>query len=215
MNTARAKRLHSSLSPVWIQPDSRLICFCKIYSLAKFLQQLGTRKRPSSAKSTSPWYYLQGTTRYWESKIHTSNLVASVTVRLWSDQGEPPVGDAEETRSVPMGGCAEAWRVRKRRRPGSGGRRRSGQWHRALSCAARCLCTAQSSHAQFPGMYHPQQPPSIVSPHPMVHQQVPSAIGPNVGVGVAAPGPQVGAYQQPQLGHMNWRPSFWRFLNCL
>ncbi|KAG2610230.1 hypothetical protein PVAP13_4KG175200 [Panicum virgatum] len=68
--------------------------------------------------------------------------------------------------------------------------------------------TAQSSHAQFPGMYHPQQPPSIVSPHPMVHQQVPSAIGPNVGVGVAAPGPQVGAYQQPQLGHMNWRPSF-------
>ncbi|KAL6606833.1 hypothetical protein ACP70R_042486 [Stipagrostis hirtigluma subsp. patula] len=68
--------------------------------------------------------------------------------------------------------------------------------------------TAQSSHAQFPGMYHPQQPPSIVSPHPMVHQQVPSAIGPNVGVGVAAPAPQVGAYQQPQLGHMNWRPSF-------
>ena len=144
MNTARAKRLLSSLSPVWIQPDSRLICFCKIYSLAKFLQQLGTRKRPSSAKSTSPWYYLQGTTRYWESKIHTSNLVASVTVRLWSDQGEPPVGDAEETRSVPMGGCAEAWRVRKRRRPGSGGRRRSGQWHRALSCAARCLCLVPS-----------------------------------------------------------------------
>jgi len=68
--------------------------------------------------------------------------------------------------------------------------------------------TAQSSHVQFPGLYHPQQPPSIVSPHPMVHQQVPSAIGPNVGVGVAAPGPQVGAYQQPQLGHMNWRPSF-------
>ncbi|WVZ82053.1 hypothetical protein U9M48_029362 [Paspalum notatum var. saurae] len=68
--------------------------------------------------------------------------------------------------------------------------------------------TAQSSHAQFPGLYHPQQPPSIVSPHPMVHQQVPSAIGPNLGVGVAAPGPQVGGYQQPQLGHMNWRPSF-------
>ncbi|KAK3128649.1 hypothetical protein QOZ80_6BG0464730 [Eleusine coracana subsp. coracana] len=68
--------------------------------------------------------------------------------------------------------------------------------------------TAQSSHPQFPGLYHPQQPPSIVSPHPMVHQQVPSAIGPNVGVGVAAPAPQVGAYQQSQLGHMNWRPSF-------
>ncbi|KQK19096.1 uncharacterized protein LOC100833454 isoform X2 [Brachypodium distachyon] len=69
--------------------------------------------------------------------------------------------------------------------------------------------TAQSSHAQFAGMYHQQQPPSIVSPHAMVHQQVPSAIGPNVGVGVAAPGPQVGAYQQPQLGHMNWRqPNF-------
>ncbi|KAL5199889.1 hypothetical protein ABZP36_021092 [Zizania latifolia] len=66
--------------------------------------------------------------------------------------------------------------------------------------------TAQSSHAQFQGLYHPQQPSSIVSPHPMVHQQVPSAIGPSVGVGVATPAPQVGAYQQPQLGH--WRPSF-------
>uniref|UniRef100_A0A0E0L939 GBF-interacting protein 1 N-terminal domain-containing protein n=1 Tax=Oryza punctata TaxID=4537 RepID=A0A0E0L939_ORYPU len=66
--------------------------------------------------------------------------------------------------------------------------------------------TAQSSHAQFPGLYHPQQPSSIVSPHPMVHQQVPSAIGPNGGVGVATPAPQVGAYQQPQLGH--WRPGF-------
>ncbi|KAG8094208.1 hypothetical protein GUJ93_ZPchr0012g20480 [Zizania palustris] len=66
--------------------------------------------------------------------------------------------------------------------------------------------TAQSSHAQFPGLYHPQQPSSIVSPHPMVHQQVPSAIGPSVGVGVATPAPQVGAYQQPQLGH--WRPGF-------
>uniref|UniRef100_A0A0D9WN23 GBF-interacting protein 1 N-terminal domain-containing protein n=1 Tax=Leersia perrieri TaxID=77586 RepID=A0A0D9WN23_9ORYZ len=66
--------------------------------------------------------------------------------------------------------------------------------------------TAQSSHAPFPGLYHPQQPSSIVSPHPMVHQQVPSAIGPSVGVGVATPAPQVGAYQQPQLGH--WRPGF-------
>ncbi|XP_040381516.1 uncharacterized protein LOC102709938 isoform X2 [Oryza brachyantha] len=66
--------------------------------------------------------------------------------------------------------------------------------------------TAQSSHAQFPGLYHPQQPSSIVSPHAMVHQQVPSAIGPSVGVGVATPAPQVGAYQQPQLGH--WRPGF-------
>ncbi|EEC80202.1 hypothetical protein OsI_22088 [Oryza sativa Indica Group] len=66
--------------------------------------------------------------------------------------------------------------------------------------------TAQSSHAQFPGLYHAQQPSSIVSPHPMVHQQVQSAIGPNGGVGVATPAPQVGAYHQPQLGH--WRPGF-------
>lgn len=56
---------------------------------------------------------------------------------------------------------------------------------------------AQSSHMQFPGMYHhhhPQsQPAAMASPHHM---------GPgNIGMGVAgpAPGAQVGAYPQP-----NW-----------
>ncbi|KAL3632056.1 hypothetical protein CASFOL_025040 [Castilleja foliolosa] len=61
---------------------------------------------------------------------------------------------------------------------------------------------AQSSHMQFPGMYHaPPQPAAIASPHHMG-----PAIGGNVGVGVAAPAPggQMGAYQQPQLGHLNW-----------
>ena len=67
---------------------------------------------------------------------------------------------------------------------------------------------AQSSHIQYPGLYHPPQPASIASPHQMVHQQAPSALGASVGVGVAAPGPQVGAYQQPQLGHLNWTANF-------
>ncbi|EHA8588949.1 GBF-interacting protein 1-like [Cocos nucifera] len=67
---------------------------------------------------------------------------------------------------------------------------------------------AQSSHVQYPGLYHPPQQASIASPHQMVHQQPPSALGASVGVGVATPGPQVGAYQQPQLGHLNWTPNF-------
>ncbi|XP_074375771.1 uncharacterized protein LOC141717548 isoform X2 [Apium graveolens] len=64
---------------------------------------------------------------------------------------------------------------------------------------------AQSSHMQFPGMYHTPQPAGIPSPH-----HLSPAMGGNVGVGVAAGGPanQVNAYQQPQLGHMNWTGNF-------
>lgn len=64
---------------------------------------------------------------------------------------------------------------------------------------------SQSSHMQFPGIYHPTQASGIPSPH-----HLGPAMGGNVGVGVAAggPGAQVGAYQQPQLGHMNWTGNF-------
>ncbi|XP_024022469.1 GBF-interacting protein 1-like isoform X1 [Morus notabilis] len=64
---------------------------------------------------------------------------------------------------------------------------------------------AQSSHMQFPGLYHPPQPAAIANPH-----HLGPAMGGNVGVGVAAaaPGAQVGAYQQPQLGHLNWTTNF-------
>ncbi|RDX65544.1 GBF-interacting protein 1, partial [Mucuna pruriens] len=74
--------------------------------------------------------------------------------------------------------------------------------HASFNAAA-----AQSSHMQFPGMYHtPPQPGAMASPHHLG----PPAIGNNVGVGVAAaaPGAQVGAYQQPQLGHINWTANF-------
>lgn len=62
---------------------------------------------------------------------------------------------------------------------------------------------AQSSHMQFPGMYHPQQPAALATPH-----HLGPAIGGNVGVAPAAPGAQVGAYQQPPLGHLNWTTNF-------
>ncbi|KAL2493299.1 Kinase-related protein of unknown function (DUF1296) [Abeliophyllum distichum] len=66
---------------------------------------------------------------------------------------------------------------------------------------------AQSSHMQFPGMYHPPtQATAMASPH-----HLGAAIGGNVGVGVAAaaPGAQPAAYQQqPQLGHLNWPGNF-------
>ncbi|XP_061364003.1 uncharacterized protein LOC133307510 isoform X2 [Gastrolobium bilobum] len=73
--------------------------------------------------------------------------------------------------------------------------------HASFNAAA-----AQSSHMQFPGMYHtPPQPAAIASPH-----HLGPAIGNNVGVGVAAaaPGGQVGGYQQPQLSHLNWTTNF-------
>lgn len=62
---------------------------------------------------------------------------------------------------------------------------------------------AQSSHMQYPGMYHaPPQPAAIASPH---HLGPPMAN--NVGVGVAAAAAP-GAYQQTQLGHLNWTTNF-------
>ncbi|KAM1060180.1 hypothetical protein TB1_024126 [Malus domestica] len=72
--------------------------------------------------------------------------------------------------------------------------------HASFNAAA-----AQSSHMQFPGLYHPPQPSAIPNPHHMG-----PAMGGNVGVGVgaAAPGAQVGAYQQPQLNHLNWQSNF-------
>ncbi|KAJ6415852.1 hypothetical protein OIU84_004609 [Salix udensis] len=65
--------------------------------------------------------------------------------------------------------------------------------------------TAQSSHMPFPGLYPPQQPTAMASPH-----HLGPVMGNNVGVGVApsAPGAQLGAYQQPQLGHLNWTTNF-------
>ncbi|XP_074580082.1 uncharacterized protein LOC141836478 isoform X2 [Curcuma longa] len=69
---------------------------------------------------------------------------------------------------------------------------------------------AQIPHVQYPGLYHPTQPASIATPHQLLHHQVSPAIGGGVGVGLAAPGPQVGTYQQSQLGlgHLNWTGNF-------
>ncbi|XP_052182390.1 GBF-interacting protein 1-like isoform X3 [Diospyros lotus] len=74
--------------------------------------------------------------------------------------------------------------------------------------AAAAAAVAQSSHMQFPAMYHsPPQQAAMANPH-----HLGPAIGGNVGVGVgvaaASPGTQVGAYQQPQLGHLNWTTNF-------
>lgn len=72
--------------------------------------------------------------------------------------------------------------------------------HASFNAAA-----AQSSHMQFPGMYHPPQPAAIANPHHMG-----PTMGGNVGVGVApgAPGSQVGGYQQTQLSQLSWTGNF-------
>ncbi|KAE9584722.1 hypothetical protein Lal_00033355 [Lupinus albus] len=73
--------------------------------------------------------------------------------------------------------------------------------HASFNAAA-----VQSSRMQFPAMYHaPPQPAAIPGPHLLG-----PPMGNNVGVGVAAaaPGAQVGAYQQPQMGHLNWTTNF-------
>ncbi|XP_028096739.1 uncharacterized protein LOC114296632 isoform X2 [Camellia sinensis] len=78
--------------------------------------------------------------------------------------------------------------------------------HTGHAASFNAAAAAQSSHMQFPGLYHPPpQPTAIASPH-----HLGPAMGGNVGVGVAAatPGTQVGAYQQPQLGHLNWTTNF-------
>lgn len=79
--------------------------------------------------------------------------------------------------------------------------------HSSFNAAA--AAAAQSSHMQYPGLYHPPASPApIAGPHHLVHQP---GLGGNIsGVGLAgaAPGPQVGAYQQPQLSHLNWPASF-------
>lgn len=74
--------------------------------------------------------------------------------------------------------------------------------HASFNAAA-----AQSSHMQFPGLYPPPPPTPAAMANP--HHLGP-VMGGNVGVGVApaAPGAQVGAYQQPQLGHLNWTTNF-------
>lgn len=51
---------------------------------------------------------------------------------------------------------------------------------------------AQSSHMQFPGVFHPPPQQSAMATH---HAN-------------SAPGTQAGAYQQPQLGHLNWTTNF-------
>ncbi|OIT02780.1 PREDICTED: uncharacterized protein LOC109227409 isoform X1 [Nicotiana attenuata] len=71
--------------------------------------------------------------------------------------------------------------------------------HASFNAAA---AAAQSSHMQYPGLYHPQ-PTAMANPH-----HLGSAMAGNVGMAAAAPGAQVGAYQQPQLGHMNWTGNF-------
>ncbi|KAG7625164.1 GBF-interacting protein 1 [Arabidopsis thaliana x Arabidopsis arenosa] len=64
--------------------------------------------------------------------------------------------------------------------------------------------TAQSSHMQFQGLFHPSQPGTMANPHHMG----PGLSG-NVGVGVVpSPPSQVGTYQQSQLGHPNWPSNF-------
>ncbi|EEF41015.1 uncharacterized protein LOC8284671 isoform X2 [Ricinus communis] len=74
--------------------------------------------------------------------------------------------------------------------------------HASFNAAA-----AQSSHMQFSGLYPPPPPTPAAMANP--HHLGP-VMGGNVGVGVApaAPGAQVGAYQQPQLGHLNWTTNF-------
>lgn len=60
---------------------------------------------------------------------------------------------------------------------------------------------AQPPPMQYPGMYHAPQPTSMAGPHHLVHQQVPPPVG-------MAAGGQVGAFQQTQLGRLNWTANF-------
>ncbi|KAL3840787.1 hypothetical protein ACJIZ3_025378 [Penstemon smallii] len=73
--------------------------------------------------------------------------------------------------------------------------------HASFNAAA----AAQSSHMQFQGMYHSPPQPAAIASH--LHLG-PANVGVGVGVGGPAPGAQVGAYQQPQMGHLNWTGNY-------
>ncbi|XP_058078394.1 GBF-interacting protein 1-like isoform X2 [Magnolia sinica] len=60
----------------------------------------------------------------------------------------------------------------------------------------------QSAHVPFTGLYHPPQSATIANHHhQLVNQQMTGMCG-NVGVGLAVSG--AGAYQQSQVGQLNW-----------
>ncbi|CAL9113992.1 unnamed protein product [Musa textilis] len=65
-----------------------------------------------------------------------------------------------------------------------------------------------TSHVQHLGLYPQPQPASTVNSHHLLQQQVPPALGGSLGLSMASPGPQVGNYQQTQLGHLNWAANF-------
>ncbi|KAK8967491.1 hypothetical protein KSP40_PGU018764 [Platanthera guangdongensis] len=74
----------------------------------------------------------------------------------------------------------------------------AGSGHTSFNAVA---AAAQPPPMQYPGMYHTPQPASIPGPHHLVHQQVPAPVG-------MAAGGQVGAFQQTQLGRLNWTANF-------
>jgi hypothetical protein len=67
------------------------------------------------------------------------------------------------------------------------------------------------AHLQYQGFPHTLQPTSMTMvqiPQAMVHQPVAPQLAGNLGLDMAAmaPGSQVGAFQQNQLGHFGWLP---------
>uniref|UniRef100_A0A0A9DM44 GBF-interacting protein 1 N-terminal domain-containing protein n=1 Tax=Arundo donax TaxID=35708 RepID=A0A0A9DM44_ARUDO len=67
------------------------------------------------------------------------------------------------------------------------------------------------AHLQYSGFPHTLQPTSMTmvqNPQAMVHQPSAAPLAGNLGFDMAAmaPGSQVGAFQQNQLGHLGWAP---------
>ncbi|CAL4914867.1 unnamed protein product [Urochloa decumbens] len=67
------------------------------------------------------------------------------------------------------------------------------------------------AHLQYPGFPHAMHPTSMTmmqNPQAMVHQPGAPPLAGNLGLDMAAmaPGSQVGAFQQNQLGHLGWVP---------
>ncbi|XP_062211515.1 uncharacterized protein LOC133912678 isoform X2 [Phragmites australis] len=78
--------------------------------------------------------------------------------------------------------------------------------------AAFSPATPHPAHLQYPGFPHTLQQTSMTmvqNPQAIVHRPAAPPLAGNLGLDMAAmaPGSQVGAFQQNQLGHLGWAPS--------
>ncbi|KAK3151878.1 hypothetical protein QOZ80_3AG0251920 [Eleusine coracana subsp. coracana] len=133
--------------------------------------------------------------KYKENNLYTPNLQAE-TADLW----------VQSHREVPNMPSAPFYNVMGQPMSPHAAYLPSQNGHAAFTPA-----TPHPAHLQYLGFPHTLQPASMAmvqNPQAMVHQAAVPQLAGNLGLEMAtmAPGSQVGAFQQNQLGHLGWAP---------